>query len=66
MTYRDRIGLILRELHPSEAIALIESIGKELRRKNSIRISNRIEPKSLTLDERPDLESLKSIPNERR
>lgn len=65
MTPRAKIGLILSELHPSEAIALIESIGKELRRKNSIRINNRIEPKSLTLDERPDLESLKSNSHER-
>jgi len=58
MTQRKEINNILSQLHPSEAIALIESIGKELRRKNSIRINKGIEHKSLLLD-RPDLEILK-------
>jgi hypothetical protein len=62
MTQRQKIGAILSELHPSEAIALIESIGKELRRKNSVRINKGIEPKSLLLDDRPDLEILKVKP----
>lgn len=62
MTPRQEIGAILSRLHPSEAISLIESIGKELRKKNSIRINNRIEPKSLLLDDRPDLEILKLKP----
>jgi len=63
MTLRQEIGAILSRLHPSEAISLIESIGKELRKKNSIRINKGIEPKSLLLDDRPDLEILKLKPN---
>lgn len=65
MSHRSRIKLILNELHPSDAISLIESIGKELRRNNSVRISTRIGAKSLTLDERPDLELLKSKTHEK-
>jgi hypothetical protein len=45
-------------LHPSDAIALVESISKELRQLNSIRISNNIPYIPIEL-ERPDLESLK-------
>jgi hypothetical protein len=55
---RKEILDLLNKLHPSEAIQLIESIGKELRQKNSIRINNRIELKHLDLD-RPDLQILK-------
>jgi hypothetical protein len=55
---RKEILNLLNKLHPSEAIQLIESIGKELRKKNSIRISNNIEHKHLDLD-RPDLQILK-------
>jgi len=65
MTARQEIGAILSRLHPSEAIAVIESIGKELRRKNSVRINKGIEPKSLLLDDRPDLEILKVKSHER-
>jgi len=60
MTIRNEIKTILASLHPSEAIALIESIGKELRQKNSIRINKGIEHKSLHLDDRPDLVILKT------
>mgnify|MGYP006266389699 CR=1 FL=1 len=49
---------ILNQLHPSDAIQLIESIGKELRQKNSIRISKKI-PVNFIEMERPDLENLK-------
>lgn len=49
---------ILSQLHPSDAIDLVESIGKELRRKNSIRINNKI-PVNYIEMERPDLENLK-------
>jgi len=49
---------ILKQLHPSDAIELIESIGKELRRKNSIRISKNIPVNYIEMD-RPDLENLK-------
>jgi len=65
MTPRQEIGVILGKMHPSEAISLIESIGKELRKKNSIRINNGVEPKSLLLDDRPDLEILKVKRHER-
>lgn len=55
---KKQLKAILSQLHPSEAIALIESIGKELRQKNSIRINNQ---KFNKLDmERPDLISLKN------
>jgi hypothetical protein len=57
-TNRDKIVRILKKMHPSESIALIESIGKELRRNNSIRISHNI-PVSYIEMERPDLETLK-------
>jgi hypothetical protein len=59
---RGQIKAILSSLHPSEAIGIIESIGKEIRRKNSIRINNRIDHKSVHLidDDRPDLGYLKS------
>ena len=54
---RSQLKAILSQLHPSEAIALIESLGKELRQKNSIRINNQ-KFKKLEM-ERPDLISLK-------
>jgi hypothetical protein len=54
---KKQIKAILSQLHPSEAIALIESIGKELRQKNSIRINNQ-KFRKLNMD-RPDLISLK-------
>ncbi|CAB5217908.1 hypothetical protein UFOVP208_27 [uncultured Caudovirales phage] len=55
---KKQLKAILSQLHPSEAIALIESIGKELRQKNSIRINSQ---KFNKLDmERPDLISLKN------
>jgi len=48
----------LNQLHPSDAIALVESIGKELRRKNSVRIMNNQPIKHIDM-ERPDLETIK-------
>lgn len=59
---KGQIKAILAILHPSEAIEVIESIGKEIRRKNSIRINNRIDHKSVHLidEDRPDLGYLKS------
>ena len=49
---------ILNQLHPSEAISLVESIGKELRKKNSIRIM-RNQPVKHIDSERPDLMIIK-------
>lgn len=59
---KGQIKAILATLHPSEAIELIESIGKEIRRKNSIRINSEIDYKSVHLidEDRPDLGYLKS------
>jgi hypothetical protein len=57
---RAELLLILNKLHPSEAIALIESVGKELRRRNSIRINNNLHRKVIDLEGRPDWETLKS------
>jgi hypothetical protein len=53
----DILNLLVR-LHPSDAIKIVESIGKELRQKNSIRINNKIQYKHLDFD-RPDLHTLK-------
>jgi hypothetical protein len=44
-------------MHPSDAIAMVESICKELRQLNSIRINSGIPVKNI--DERPDLENIK-------
>jgi hypothetical protein len=48
--HKNRILAILGDVQIHEAIAIIESIGKELRRKNSIRINNKIEQESLNLN----------------
>lgn len=61
MKKRQEILSILNEIHMSDAIGLIESIGKELRRKNSIRINNEIEHKTLDLREIFNLQTLKKI-----
>lgn len=57
MDLRSSMISTLNQLHPSEAIALIESIGKELRRKNSVRIMNNQPIKHIDSD-RPDLTSM--------
>lgn len=56
---RDQLLKMLRQLHPSDAIALVESIGKQIRRENSIRINQGIPVAYIEL-ERPDLDILKS------
>ena len=64
MTDTDKIKIIkgikssLNLLPPSEAIAIIESLGKEYRRANSIRINSLISVKLLDM-ERPDLTLIK-------
>lgn len=55
---RQEIKAKLSTIHPSEAIAIIESLGKEMRRANSIRISNNM-PVNLIDMERPDLLNIK-------
>ena len=55
---RTSIMSTLNQLHPSDAIALVESIGKELRRNNSVRIMNNQPIKHIDM-ERPDLEIIK-------
>jgi hypothetical protein len=49
-----QIRAILSQLQPSDAITLLERIGKDLRRKNSIRISKG-GIKNVIDAERPDL-----------
>ena len=61
---RTELVSILNQLHPSEAISLVESIGKELRKKNSIRIMSNQPVKNID-SERPDLMTIKRK-NERR
>jgi len=56
--FRKKIMNLLKKMHPSDAIALTESIGKELRQMNSIRISAGIPLKHIDSD-RPDLELIK-------
>jgi hypothetical protein len=53
-----QIRELLKQLHTSDAIALIERIGKDLRRKNSIRLSKG-GLKNVIDAERPDLIKLK-------
>jgi len=59
---RGQIMSILCPLPPSDAIALIESIGKELRQANSIRLS-RGGMVNVIDAERPDLVKLKDETN---
>jgi hypothetical protein len=47
--HKNRILAILGDVQIHEAIAILESISKELRRKNSIRINNKIGQESLNL-----------------
>lgn len=54
---RKKILNAIKKMHPSDAIALIESVGKELRQANSIRINNN-QPVKID-SERPDLIILK-------
>jgi hypothetical protein len=49
---RQKIEKLISKLPPSEAIALLESISKNLRRKNSIRINEG--QMGRRVDERPD------------
>jgi 3-hydroxyisobutyrate dehydrogenase-like beta-hydroxyacid dehydrogenase len=64
MTDTEKIKLIkniktsLSLLHPSEAIAILEKLGKELRRANSIRINSSLSVHLLDM-ERPDLMQIK-------
>lgn len=58
MTIKSEILTKLKSLHPSEAIALIESIGKQLRQENSIRISKNMPAVMIEMD-RPDLEQIR-------
>lgn len=55
---RQNIKTQISAMHPSEAIAILESLGKELRRANSVRISKNI-PVQLLDMERPDLINIK-------
>jgi hypothetical protein len=48
--HREKVVAILNELDIQDAIVIIESIGKEFRRKNSIRINTQIGQKSLNLN----------------
>jgi len=59
MTKKNEIKAILNTMEINEAIELMESLGKELRTKNSIRI-NKKGFRDLLEMERPDLEVLKS------
>jgi hypothetical protein len=62
MTIKNEIRTLLSTLNLNESIALIESLGKELRRKNSIRISTMTLQQLIELD-RPDLDNLKTNNN---
>lgn len=58
MTKREEINKILDTMRPVEAIALIESIGKERRKENSIQVSKGIVSRHFDV-ERPDLQDMK-------
>lgn len=59
MSKREKILQVLQTMPDSEAIALVESIGKELRKKNSVTINNRAKVKVNIDRDRPDLVELK-------
>lgn len=58
MTLRQRIYEIIKDLPTSEAIAELESIGKQLRRENSVRINAKQMGRKVD-NERPDLVAMK-------
>jgi hypothetical protein len=58
MTKREQIESILDSMNPSDAIALIEKIGKQRRKFNSMRISKGGIKNVIDAD-RPDLINLK-------
>lgn len=58
MRVRDKIKEILKGLTKVEQIALLESLSKEIRQKNSIRISKR-QFKDTRIDDREDELKLK-------
>jgi len=43
MTKRELIMQVLSSMQPADAIKLVESIGKQIRRENSIRINTLVE-----------------------
>lgn len=53
MTRRDKIKEVLKPMSKVEQIALLESMSKEIRQKNSIRISKR-QFKDTRIDDRED------------
>ena len=59
MTKRDKINEILKGSTKVEQIALLESMSKEIRQKNSIRISKKQFKDLRVDDERPDLLDMK-------
>jgi hypothetical protein len=56
---RQEIKNKIANMHPSIAISILESLGKEMRRMNSVRISKN-QPVNLIEMERPDLINIKS------
>lgn len=54
MSEREKIIEVIKTMQPTDAIKLIESIGKDLRRWNSIRISSNNKIPLIEM-ERPDL-----------
>jgi len=59
MTKREKIAEVLKGLTKVEQIALLESMSKEIRQKNSIRISKKQFKDTRIDDERPDLLDMK-------
>ncbi len=56
---KESIEKILNDVPPTEAIAILESLGKKFRRANSVRINN-LQMGRLRIDnDRPDLQSMK-------
>lgn len=60
MTPQEQIKFALKSLPISEKISILESISKQLRRENSVRINAKQMGRRVLDEDRPDLMSLKN------
>jgi hypothetical protein len=60
MTPQEQIKFALKNLPISEKISILESISKQLRRENSVRINAKQMGRRVLDEDRPDLMSLKN------
>ena len=60
MTPQEQIKFALKNLPISEKISILESVSKQLRRENSVRINAKQMGRKVIDEDRPDLMSLKN------